>query len=212
MSTSIYLLVSFGYFSILGLLSLFQGKSITILILSFLIYPLFAVSIFFADFRAVVVLWLLMAVINVPLHLAYAKKYFTQKTFKSVVTSSFCFWPIQIWHFLDKEQKTEPLTEEDLQKEFEKSVTEIREVLGVLPREVQGVVEFDYHMGTEEGAELIYLREFEGFFFFTSCDIFDQAGIEEGKSYIFSVEEKDGREVGVNGRIAWITHGKETGI
>ena len=153
-----------------------------------------------------------MTLVNVPLHIAYQKQFFVRKPIQLVILSSSQLWPLQLWTYSWKKTTKEPLTELQIQEEAKKTTQELERVLGKLPREVRGVVEFDYHIATEVGREAVWLKEFGDFYFFSNSETFDRLGIETGKSFSFYVEEKSGLEVGINGPVAWITDGQENDI
>ena len=69
---------------------------------------------------------------------------------------------------------------------------------------LSGTVDYVHHIGSENGEEMVFLREYDELPIYVSSAAFSALKITEGGAFSHPVKKLDGSIVGVKGPILWL--------
>ncbi len=165
------------------------------------VYPIFLIGLLIADVRIVLYVWLALAVANMPILFISIKRQTIPTRTTGALMGSFFLWPIQFAATINSSES---------EKMAEEARRTGRRKIGPLPAEVTGTVSYIHHVDIDEGYDAIWLEEFDELEFMTDSKTYDDIGIADGRTFTFSVEERDAPADYAAGNILWITGGKPT--
>ncbi len=163
------------------------------------LYPIFLVALFFTSPRAVLFVWLGLALANMPFQYLYMRRVGTRKGLAGVLVASLFLWPVQFAAAVNSAQT---------EKEERENEEINRQKIGNLPGIVRGTVSYAHHHGTEPGYDSVWLEEFGDLMFMTDSRTYDRIGIAEGKVVSLTVDERDAPGEFDAGKVLWIIEGK----
>lgn len=169
-----------------------------------LLYPIFFVAFFLVSTQVVLLVWLGLALVNMPIQYFNMKRVSMEKGLAgvlvtSVLVTSMFLWPVQVAAMVNSTQTEK---EEDENREAN------RQKIGALPATIEGTVSYVHHLGTEEGHYSVWLEEFGDLAFMTDSKTYDRIRIAEGKVFSLVVDERDAPEELEVGKVLWIIDGQ----
>lgn len=162
------------------------------------VYAVFLLGFWFASTSVVMIAWLTLAVANMAFQLVALRQQESTAGTTGLLVASVFLWPIQFASAVSSQATSRSETGRKIVA---------RERIGALPAEVTGTVSYTHHIDADDGYDAVWLKEFDELEFMADSQLFDDIGIEEGKAFSLTIEERDiPADVGT-GKVLWVTSG-----